>query len=48
MLQNKTQQVIQIVNTGTTQAAGIATCVAKVPVIEKSLYGLQVHVDQVE
>ena len=41
------QQVMQIVNTGTTQDAGIATCVAKVQVVERSLQRLQVHVEHV-
>ena len=38
------QQVMEIVNAGTTQAVGIATCVSKVQVVEHSLQGLQVHV----
>ena len=41
------QKVMQIVDAGTIQAAGIATCVAKVQVIERSLQGLQVHVEHV-
>ena len=41
------QQVMQIFNMGTTQATGIVTCVAKFQVIERSLQGLQVHVEQV-
>ena len=46
-LQSVTQQVTQIVDTGTTQAASIATCVAKVQVVEHSLQGLQVQVEHV-
>ena len=46
-LQSVTQQVTQIVDSGTTQAAGIATCVAKVQVVERSLQGLQVQVDHI-
>ena len=38
---------MQIFDSSTTQAAGIATCVAKVQAIERSLQGLQVHVEQV-
>ena len=37
MVQNTTQQVIQIVDAGTTQAASIATCVPKVQVVEDGL-----------
>ena len=46
-LQSVMQQVIQIFDSGTTQAAGIATCVAKVQVVEHSLQGLQVQVEHV-
>ena len=46
-LQSVMQQVTQIVDSGTTQAAGIATCVAKVQVVERSLQGLQVQVEHV-
>ena len=46
-LQSVTQQVTQIVNSSTTQGAGIATCVAKVQVVERSLQGLQVQVEHV-
>ena len=38
------QQVTQIVNAGTTQAAGIATCIVKVQIVKPSLQGLQVQV----
>ena len=41
------QQVTQIFNAGTTQAAGIATCLAKVQVVERSLQALQVHIEHV-
>ena len=41
------QQVTQIVNAGTTQAAGIATYIAKVRFFECSLQGLQVQVKHV-
>ena len=43
-LQIITQKVTQIVNAGSTQAAGIVTYVAKVQVVERSLQGLQVQV----
>ena len=46
-LQSLTQQVTQIFDSGTTQAAGIATCVAKVQVVERSFQGLQVQVEHV-
>ena len=39
------QQVMQSVDIGTTQAAGIATCIAKVQVVECKLQGLQVQVE---
>ena len=39
------QQVTQIFDAGTTQAAGIATYVAKVQVVEHSLQVLQVQVE---
>ena len=42
------QQVMQTVNAGTTQAAGIAACVAKVQVIERSLQRLKVHAEHLE
>ena len=38
---------MQIVTAGTTQAACIVTCVAKVKVVERSLQGLQVHVEHI-
>ena len=41
------QQVTQIVNAGTTQAAAIAICAAKMQVVERNLWGLQVHVEHV-
>ena len=47
MLQSVMQQVTQIMDTSTTQAADIATCFAKVQVVERSLKGLQVHVEHV-
>ena len=40
-----TQQVTQIIDASTTQAAGTATYVAKVQVVERSLQGLQVQVE---
>ena len=46
-LQSVTQQVTQIIDSGTTQAAGIATCVAKVQVVERNLQGLQAQVEHV-
>ena len=46
-LQSVMQWVMQIVNAGTTQDAGITTCVAKVQVVERSLQGLQVQVEHV-
>ena len=41
------QQVMQIVGTGTTQTAGIATCIEKVQAIERNLQGSQAHVEHV-
>ena len=46
-LQNIPQQVMQIAKTATTQAAGIASCISKVQVVERNLQGLQVHVEHV-
>ena len=45
-LQSVTQQATQIVDAVIIQAAGIATCVAKMQVVECSLQGLQVQVEQ--
>ena len=41
------QQVMQIVNANTTQAAGLVTCVAKVELVYHNMQGLQVHVEEV-
>ena len=46
-LKSVMQQVTQILDSGTIQATGIATCVAKVQVVERSLQGLQVQVEHV-
>ena len=46
-LKSVTQQVTKIVDASTTQAASIATCIAKVQAVERSLQGLQVQVEHV-